>query len=199
MKTTIFLCRHGETDWNREKRFLGGHDVELNKEGERQSGLLGKELAKRDIAMIFSSPKKRALKTAEIVSEMTGVGVVVVEGLKERDHGVLDGKTVEWYKKHYPESYNVYEETKDMPGIKGVESVKELSERALSTLEEIARQNPDEGVAVITHGAFCKAFISELENIPLTSFRQHNCCINIIKHDGKAFKAEQINITKHLE
>ncbi len=197
MKTTIFLCRHGETDWNREERFQGQHDIELNKEGIKQSELLGRELARHGIDVIFSSPKKRALKTAEIVSEKTGAGVVVMEGLRERSMGIIDGKTKAWYRKHYPESYRIYDKTRDMPGIKGAEGINELAERAFKTMEDIARENKGKNIAVITHGALNKAFIAKVTGMGIKDFRQNNCCINILKYDGK-FKTEKIMLPPYI-
>ena len=65
--TTILLIRHGETDWNAEKIFRGRADIELNESGIKQAELLAQYLADEKIVAVYSSPLKRALKTAEII------------------------------------------------------------------------------------------------------------------------------------
>ena len=66
---TIFLVRHGETEWNREDRMQGQvQHVKLNTEGISQSKLLAKRLEKEKIDMAYSSPLERALQTAEAMA-----------------------------------------------------------------------------------------------------------------------------------
>ncbi len=113
---TIFLVRHGETQWNVEDRMQGQiQHVKLNEKGVSQSVLLAKRLAKEKIDMIFSSPQERALQTAEIVAEPHGLGVITHAGLSERSHGPVDGMTREEIWKKHPKVWKVYERTQGHP------------------------------------------------------------------------------------
>jgi len=65
----LILVRHGETSWNKEAKLLSKTDIELNKVGINQAKLVSKKLKDKKFNLIFSSSKKRALKTAEIINE----------------------------------------------------------------------------------------------------------------------------------
>jgi len=199
METTIFLCRHGETDWNKENRFQGATGTsDLSDTGKKQAHLLGERLKDYGIELIFSSKAKRNLHTADIVSEETSISVIIVDELRERSLGILEGKTRLWYKEHYPESFKIYQKTKDMPGIEGAESVEEVAERSLKAIQKIVEENKGENIAIINHRGFIKSFIFGLTGKSAADINQDNCCINVIKYNGKGFKVEKINETGHL-
>ena len=65
-KTRLYLCRHGQTDWNAEKKIQGSVDRELNELGERQALLIGEALKTVDITLVASSPLSRAFRTADL-------------------------------------------------------------------------------------------------------------------------------------
>ena len=89
--TTILLIRHGETDWNAEKIFRGRADIELNENGIKQAELLAKHLAGERIVAIYSSPLKRALRTAGIMAGSHQVDVTPALGLLDFDYGEWQG------------------------------------------------------------------------------------------------------------
>lgn len=211
---TIFLVRHGETQWNVEYRLQGQvQHVRLDEEGVRQSKLLAKRLAKEKIDLIYSSPLERALQTAEMIAEPHGLAIITHAGLSERSHGIMDGLTREEIRKNHPEVWKVYEGTREMPGIAGAETLAQLAERAFISFMEISRQGPGKNIVVVSHGGVNRAIISRLVGIERSKIRQHNCCINIIKYDGKnctdkvrhalpeagAFFVEKVDDTAHLE
>jgi len=95
--TTFGLIRHGMTDWNKTGRLQGQNDVALNEEGRWQAKALALRLAReKKWDAIVSSDLSRAVETAEIIAEYTGLGPVRLESrLRERTHGRLDGTTLE--------------------------------------------------------------------------------------------------------
>ena len=64
----IYIVRHGQTDWNVEGRNQGRTDIELNETGIKQAEEIAKKLEGKKFDMVFSSPLKRAYKTAQIIS-----------------------------------------------------------------------------------------------------------------------------------
>jgi len=78
----VFL-RHGETDWNRERRVQGQVDVPLNSRGIAQAHDARERLRGRTIATICSSPLARAHETARIVNEVLRRPLVLVDELME--------------------------------------------------------------------------------------------------------------------
>src|SRR5581483_11305534 len=93
--TTLLLVRHGETDWNAERRWQGHADVPLNARGREQARALAEELAGESIDAIYSSDLSRAQDTADIVGARLDVPVVVDPDLREIDVGPVEGLTAE--------------------------------------------------------------------------------------------------------
>ncbi len=184
---TIFLVRHGETQWNAEDRIQDdSQHISLNEEGIRQSRLIAKRLAGEKIDLVFSSPQERALQTAEIIAEIHGLGVITHAGLSERSHGALDGMRREEFKEKYPKAAEEYEKTREYPGIEGVEPLDKVAKRAMDTFKEIVMSNPKKTIVIVAHGGINKGIIGKISGAGYTSFQQHNCCLNIIKYDGKS-------------
>ena len=91
--TTILLARHGETDWNRDRRVQGHTDVPLNDEGRRQAQALSRELDGCRFDAVYSSDLARAIETAEILAEQRGLEVTALPALREKHFGTWEGLT----------------------------------------------------------------------------------------------------------
>ena len=90
--TTVYLARHGESDWNAADRFQGHSDRPLTARGRLQAEALAVEIAEiATLAAIYSSPLRRALDTAAAVGAVTGLEPVALEGLREVDVGAWAG------------------------------------------------------------------------------------------------------------
>ncbi len=92
--TLIYLVRHGETDWNRQRRIQGSTDIPLNPTGRAQAGRTGLLLSRRSWDGIASSPLSRARETGTIISAAIGLdpnGVEVIDDLAERRYGAAEG------------------------------------------------------------------------------------------------------------
>jgi probable phosphoglycerate mutase len=93
----IYLVRHGETQWNIEKKAQGAEaDIELNDKGKEQSKMTGNYLKKHGpFDMIFSSPQKRALETASIIKKQIDFkdDIIVLDDLREHKSGLISGTT----------------------------------------------------------------------------------------------------------
>jgi 2,3-bisphosphoglycerate-dependent phosphoglycerate mutase len=149
MPTRIILARHGETDWNRERRWQGHSDRPLNDTGREQAEALAAQLADEPIAAVYSSDLMRAYETARIVSERLGLDVVTVPGLRERRFGSWEG-------------LQDVDVERLFPGINGPpdgESRAEMLDRVLDSLESIAQANPDRTVLVVSHGGPIRAVL----------------------------------------
>jgi 2,3-bisphosphoglycerate-dependent phosphoglycerate mutase len=135
--TTLFLVRHGETDWNAEGRLQGHTDRPLSDYGRRQAQQLAGELENEELEAIYSSDLARAHETAEIVGERLGLPVVLDPDLREKDWGTWEG-------------LNAVE--RDHVEFVG-ETTEAHEERILEALRRIAERHPgDRRVLVVTHG-----------------------------------------------
>jgi broad specificity phosphatase PhoE len=135
--TTLLLVRHGETDWNAERRFQGHADVPLNERGREQAQALAEQLTGEAIDAIYSSDLSRALVTAEIVGSRLGVPVIVDPDLREVDVGAVEGLT--------------FEESRAFDGWQG-EPKEDHAKRVLGAIHRVAALHPEGRVLVVTHG-----------------------------------------------
>ncbi|MGH3105213.1 MAG: histidine phosphatase family protein [Gaiellaceae bacterium] len=149
--TTILLARHGETDWNFERRVQGHADRPLNDTGRAQAHALADGLDGETIDAIYSSDLVRAHETARIVAALKGLEVTAVPGLREKHFGTWEGLTEEEVLARFPEARR---------GRWGDgETSEEMSRRVLETLRRIAESHPDGRVLVVTHGGPLRAVL----------------------------------------
>jgi probable phosphoglycerate mutase len=155
--TTIFLARHGETDWNRDQRFQGHADPPLNDHGREQARDLAARLAAgpEPIAAIYASTLRRARETAEIVAERLGLRVETHDGLREIDLGSWSGLTRTEVERLFPEGFRRWLDYG--PGWDDGETYEQMGERAVATLLELAARHRNERILVVTHGGPVRA------------------------------------------
>lgn len=185
--TVICLVRHGETDWNRERRIQGREDIELNPNGIRQATLCAEHLGKDKWDAIVSSPLKRASKTAEIISGKTGIrDIEFMFDLVERDYGEVSGMTVQERDEKFPSGV-----------IKGIEEIDALKERGMRVLNVIADKYKGKRVIAVSHGGIINAMlwvVSKGEIGTGITFLK-NACMNIVKQVDGEWIIESYNQT----
>lgn len=164
---SILLARHGETDWNVERRIQGNTDIPLNENGIRQAHSLSSYLEREQrekgvpLSFVFTSPLKRAEETAEIVGKRLAVPVEVIPGLEEMDFGVCEGKSWLQAKAEYAKEIEEWEENKRHHKIPGGESYQDVLERffsAWSLIKKKLKEQPafslqEKDILLVTHGA----------------------------------------------
>jgi broad specificity phosphatase PhoE len=133
----IILARHGETDWNVAEVFRGRIDVELNETGIKQAELLGKYLSDFKIDAIYSSPLKRALKTAKVIAGYQKIKVNTVRGLIDFDYGEWQGLSHQEVKDRYQELYTEWLSHPELVRLPAGESLGDVRNRGMAVLNDI--------------------------------------------------------------
>ncbi len=138
----LYLTRHGETDWNLAARIQGSTDIELNATGIRQAEELAAALIREQIhpLKIYSSPLKRAEKTAQVLSDALNVPVEVLSGLTEINFGSWEGLTWDEVREHYEEDYLRWRKERRYERPTQGESYQELLERVVPALRSAVRE-----------------------------------------------------------
>lgn len=154
----IYLVRHGQTDWNVERRKQGRTDVPLNATGVWQAEEARDKLAGYEFDICYASPLKRAAKTAEIVVD--GRCEIVLDArLVERGFGEFEGQ-ISHSKDDWSDLTGGVDITdrRQNTGIRGLEPVKSVLERSRSFLDDVlSRHDDDARVLVVAHGWLLKA------------------------------------------
>ena len=162
--TTLLLVRHGETDWNSERRWQGHTDRPLNERGREQARALGAELSDRPVDAIYSSDLLRARETAEILAAELGLDVRVDAGLREVDVGSWSGLAHGEIEASDPDGFRRWQE--GGKGWEQGESYEEMGERVVEAVLGIAAEHPEQTLVVVSHGGSiraCRAAASELD------------------------------------
>jgi probable phosphoglycerate mutase len=150
--TTLIVIRHGETEWNREKRMQGTTDTRLSDIGRAQAQALGRRLAAHPFGALYSSDLSRAHDTARAVAEHTGHHVVVDPRLQERRFGIFEGLLASEIMERYPEEHARFISRDQDFVVPGGESARQFTQRCLGCLAEIAGRHRGGEVVVVSHG-----------------------------------------------
>jgi broad specificity phosphatase PhoE len=152
----VYVLRHGETDWSANGRHTGVTDIPLTPDGEQQArraGMVLSELRGTDVppALVLSSPRKRALRTAELA----GLDVdEVTDELAEWNYGEYEGLTTEAIREKVP-NWTVW--THPIPG---GESAQQVAERASTLLDRVTSAMALGDVILVGHGHFSRVLIA---------------------------------------
>ena len=192
----IYLVRHGETDWNLKGKIQGSCDIELNETGIKQAAELSNKMLEKNykFTKIYSSPQKRALQTAKILSESTDIECIVVDNLKEMDLGKWEGLSWTEAKEKYPLEYEEWFLKRRYTKTPGGESYEEMLERVLESLYKIIDENSD-NVVVVSHRAVIMSLQCYITNTPfhkMTKFKTDNTSILEIDSDS-LIKLKEVN------
>ena len=180
--------RHGETDWNVERRFQGHADEPLNAAGRQQARGLAEELAGEQIDAVYTSDLARARETAEILAARLDAEVVALRELREIDVGSWQGLSWPEIEEHDPEG--VVRWQRDGHGWEGGETYDELGVRIVAALSDIAARHPGQRVLVVAHGGTFRATKAFIEGVPVTESRRRsapiaNCEVfRVVTEDG---------------
>jgi probable phosphoglycerate mutase len=187
--TTIVMVRHGETDWNRENRFQGHANTQLNETGREQARMLALELAGETFRAAYSSPLLRAHETALILAGRLDLEVEPADELMEVDVGSWSGLTRTDIEARFPDGFNRWLEYGH--GWDDGESYEELGERVISGLLRIAARHPDGNVLAVTHGGPIRSALAAAEGVPFDEARRSihvvaNCAVvRLAVRDGQ--------------
>lgn len=170
--TTYFLLiRHGENDWVGTDRLAGRTPgVHLNEKGQQQAAALVQLLQQQPLAAIYSSPLERCLQTAQPLAVERNLPVVAEEGVLEVDYGEWRGghlkelaKSPAWQQvQHYPSTFR----------FPGGETLREVQNRAVGTIERLRDAHPNEVVALFSHGDVIRTTIAHYMGTPLDLFQR---------------------------
>jgi broad specificity phosphatase PhoE len=162
---TIYLVRHGKTDWNDQKLVQGHTDIPLNLEGQASARELATEFRGIKFNKVYSSDLSRARETAEIISLEHQLAVETTKALRERNFGNLEGKSHSVFPELNQLLNSLDDETRysyKSDSNTEMESDEEIMGRFLVFLRECAIANLGKTILMATHGGTIRAFLIKL-------------------------------------
>ncbi|WOI53354.1 histidine phosphatase family protein [Parvularcula sp. LCG005] len=173
---TIYLVRHGRTEWNTEKRMQGQMDSPLTEEGHLHAEQSGQFLAEQGIEHIFASPLGRVQQTLDHVRRHVDAPVTVDDRLMEWHCGDWSGTLYDDLSTHWPDEWMAWE--KDRYGYRppAAENYDDMIDRCAPALEAILAAEAST-IAVLSHGLLNRALALQLLGLSASEVlrvRQHN-------------------------
>ncbi|KAB8137453.1 histidine phosphatase family protein [Gracilibacillus oryzae] len=190
--TRIVFVRHGNTDWNIEKRAQGHSSNSLNEMGFRQAELVARRLSEEKWDMLYASDLLRAKQTAEIISSQINLPIIFDQRLRERNRGIIEGTI---------ETERIQTWGKDWRNLGfWQESYASLRVRGRHFVEEMHERYPGKNILAITHGRLLIETLYEL--VPNETNNEdllNNTSITIIEMNNNCWKYGLYNCTRHLK
>ncbi|AZY51811.1 histidine phosphatase family protein [Bordetella avium] len=191
--TEIWFIRHGETDWNRQRRLQGWQDIPLNSAGLEQAQRLTERLRAETAPFdaLYSSDLKRALSTAEPVSQALELRMRLEPGIRERSFGVLEGLDLERIDELAPAAAAAWKSRDPTRALDGGETLGHFCARVVTAVEDIAQRHAGQRVLVFTHGGVLDIIWRQAEGVALNAPRHAsllNVSINRVAIDGKQWR-----------
>lgn len=199
----LYIARHGETQWNKEKRIQGRADLEMNETGISQVEAVAKGLSEVKFDAVYSSPLKRAVKTAQIISGTEDV--IIDDKIYELDFGPLEG--VKYGNLAQMPTEEITEKLKKVRAffgspdryipLDGGETYEAIIKRAEKFLNEIKKKYKNqENILVVSHATFIHVLIGIIEKIPLSklwsSIHIPNCSVSIIEFNKDEYSVLEL-------
>ncbi len=197
----LLLVRHGETEWNIERRFMGQEDSPLSARGERQVAAVALRLSQEPIDLVTSSDLGRAAATAMSITERCGLPLILDPRLRERHAGVLQGLTTDEAQQRFPDAFTGFRRLGASFCIPGGESVEQVESRIRSFLGDIIARQGCATVVAVTHGAILMTMLRIVLEIPHHAKARvafGNTCICELRSREGAWELHRWNDTCHL-
>jgi len=199
--TRIILIRHGETEWNRDGRFLGWRESDLTELGRQQAGALALALRNTPLSAIYSSPSQRTVITAQAINVHHGLEIHTDPRLRELNQGQVEGLTASQIRARFPgllERLNTDLTSVHLPG---GETFDELQDRAWAALRDVMGAHPTSIVAVVAHMWTIKVIVARILGAPLSAtwhFTVAPGSLTIIGYEWGRLSVLNLNDTHHL-
>ena len=202
--TRIVLVRHGQTAWNREARFRGRADIELDEFGLKQAEATGRYLVSRwPVAAVYASPMRRAMQTAEAIARAHGLTARPLEGLMDINFGELQGLSLDETAQRYPAIYWAWEKAPHTVLFPGGEGLDDVRSRVVAALDEVVVRHPEQAVALVSHTVVNRVLLCAVlgwGNDRFWRLRQGTCAVNVFDaEDDGTFTIVLLNDTCHLQ
>lgn len=180
----VHLIRHGETNWNKEKRVQGHSESQLTAEGKRQAAALAPRLDAYNIGKVYCSTSIRTRETASILFAASKPAIEYHEALREIFLGPWEGLLQSEIRQKFPENFTHFWNTPEQFDQEGAETFAAVQQRGLMMLKRILSERAAEDVAIISHGVLIKSILCAIEPRPLAKLWEppvmHNCAHSIL-------------------
>ncbi len=156
---TVYLVRHGETQWNKIGRMQGHTDIPLNESGIAQAQDVRAILKGIHFDAVYTSDLTRAIETARILINNTNVTIHTLSDLRERSFGTYEGKPSEDTWKELRPILDKHDDTNPLIVKNKVETNSQMRQRVLRALLSVGENNKGKNVLIVAHHGVMKQLL----------------------------------------
>ncbi|MDU2162568.1 histidine phosphatase family protein [Intestinibacter bartlettii] len=201
MTNTIYIVRHGQTEWNLLGKTQGHGNSDLTPKGIEQAELLADNMTKYPIDYIYSSDLGRAYQTAEIIGNKLNIEVEKTEALREMNFGTWEGRIIKDIIEEDPELYKMWRNEPHLAKIPQGETLSQIKERTDAFIKEINEKYDGKHIVLVTHSLCARIMLlsfldSDVKNI--YRINQANTALNIIELRDYGPVVMKMNDTTHI-
>lgn len=197
----IYLCRHGESEYNAKKIVQGHIDTQLTEKGINQAKALAEFLKEKNIQKIVSSDLKRAYQTAKTVANTLNLQVNVDERIREMHFGTWEGLSYDWiYQNAKDHFYNWLSNPVKHPLPKQEDPYH--FEKRLRLFWEDIKKSKEENILIVGHGGSIQGLLCIVMNLGiecLWKFRHDNTGLSLVLSNNSKDEVKFINLSFHTE
>ncbi len=202
MTTTLLLVRHGQTDSNITGFYMGWSDEDLNEVGYTQARRLSSRLASLPIALVYTSPLRRAYATAAILAEPHKLEPKMLDDLTEIQLGDWQGLYMDEIKRRWPELWQQSRIDPSELTMPNGESLNEVTKRAVRAFERVVAANRGKQVVFVTHDVIVKVLMAHVLRVSNSVYRRFeisNASLSMIRIFNSNSQLAMLNDISHLE
>ncbi|WP_279020959.1 histidine phosphatase family protein [Intestinibacter bartlettii] len=201
MTNTIYIVRHGQTEWNLLGKTQGHGNSDLTPKGIEQAELLADSMTKYPIDYIYSSDLGRAYQTAEIIGNKLNIEVEKTEALREMNFGTWEGRIIKDIIEEDPELYKMWRNEPHLAKIPQGETLSQIKKRTDAFIKEINEKYDGKHIVLVTHSLCARIMLlsfldSDVKNI--YRINQANTALNIIELRDYGPVVMKMNDTTHI-
>lgn len=201
MTNTIYIVRHGQTEWNILGKTQGHGNSDLTAKGIEQAELLANSMIKYPIDYIYSSDLGRAYQTAEIIGNKLNVEVQKTEALREMNFGTWEGRLISDIMEENPTLYKQWRNEPHLARIPQGETLDMIKKRTDEFIKEINEKYDGKHIVLVTHSLCARIILlsfldSNVKNI--YKINQGNTALNIVELRDYGPVVMKMNDTSHI-
>ncbi|MDR4984992.1 histidine phosphatase family protein [Bacillus cereus] len=203
MKTTVYVTRHGETEWNVAKRMQGRQNSALTENGMLQAKQLGDRMKDLSIHAIYSSPSERTLHTAELIKGERNIPIIADEHFYEINMGIWEGQTIADIEKQYPEEVHLFWNEPHLFQSTSGENFGSVYKRVIKGIQLLLEKHKGENILIVSHAAAAKLLVGHFAGIEIANVWDdpfmHSASLSVIEFDDDCGEVKQFADISHFQ
>ncbi|WP_144550961.1 phosphoserine phosphatase 1 [Bacillus mycoides] len=203
MKTTLYVTRHGKTEWNIAKRMQGRKNSNLTDTGMLQAKQLGEHIKDIPLQAIYSSPSGRTMHTAELIKGERSIPIIADEHFYEINMGSWEGQMLADLEAQYPEEVHTFWNEPHRFCSTSGESFYDVYNRVIEGVNLLLEKHRGEHILIVSHAAAAKLLVGHFAGLSVEKVWDdpfmHSASLSVIEFEEEKSSVKQFADISHFQ